>query len=151
MSRLRLLTLALVAAAALFVAACDGDTSERNDYVDEVNEVQNTLQSDISNLSQTPQSPEQLVGFYEDTIASLRSAVDSLESIEPPDEVAELHDQLITEVQDLADVITGAVDEIEQGGAAALPGAVSQLATEGTKIQTEFSSTIDEINSKLQD
>jgi Family of unknown function (DUF6376) len=151
MSRLRLLTVALVSAAALFVVACDGDTAEKNDYVDEVNEVQSTLQSDISKLAQSPRSPEQLVGFYEETVASLESAVDSLENIEPPDEVAELHDRLITEVQDLADVITGAVDEIEQGGAAALPGAVSQLATEGTRIQTEFSSTIDEINSTLQD
>ena len=54
MSRLRPLAIALVAAAALFVVACDGDTAEKNDYVDEVNEVQNTLQSDISKLAQTP-------------------------------------------------------------------------------------------------
>jgi hypothetical protein len=151
MSRLRPLAVALVAAAALFLVACGEDTAEKNDYVDEVNEVQNTMQSEISDLAQTPRSPEELVGFYEDTVASLEAAVTSLEEIEPPDEVTDLHDQLIGEVQQLADVITGAIDEIEQGGPAALPGAVSSLATEGTRIQTEFSTTIDEINSKLQD
>lgn len=151
MSRPHLFLPALLAVAALLLVACGGDSEEKNEYVDEVNEVQTTLQDEISNLAQTPRSPEELVGFYEDTIASLQSAANSLEGIEPPDEVAELHDQLITEVKELADVITGAVDEIEQGGPAAVPGAVGQLATEGTKIQQEFSSTIDEINSTLQD
>jgi len=151
MPRLRLILPVLLGAAALFLVACDGDTEEKNDYVDEVNEAQTTLQDDISGLAQTPQSPDELVGFYENTVQSLDEAVASLEDIAPPDEVADLHDQLIIEVQGLADVITGAADEIQQGGAAAVPGAVSQLATEGSKLQSEFSATIDEVNSELQD
>ena len=151
MSRLRLILPVLLGAAALTLVACSEDTDEKNDYVDEVNEVQTTLQDEIANLAQTPRSPEELVTFYDETVASLESAVASLEDIEPPDDVAELHDKLVTEIQGLADVISGAVDEIKQGGAAAVPGAVGQLATEGSRLQAEFSATIDEINSTLQD
>lgn len=151
MSRLRLLLPALLVFAALFLVACDGDMAENNDYVDEVNEVQNTLQTEIGALAQTPESPDQLVTFYEDTKAKLEEAVAKLEEIEPPEDLGELHDELVAEVQGLADLITGAVDEIRQGGAAAIPGAVQQLATEGSRIQSEFSATIDEINSKLQE
>lgn len=151
MSRLRLLVPALLVFSALVLVACDGDTAENNDYVDEVNEVQNTLQNEIGSLTQAPESPDQLVTFYEETRSKLEEAVAKLEDIEPPEDLGELHDQLVAEVQALADVITGAVDEIRQGGAAAIPGAVSQLATEGSRIQSEFLTTIDEINSKLQE
>jgi hypothetical protein len=151
MSRLRLLVPAVLIFAALSLVACGGDTAESNDYVDEVNEVQTALQNEISGLSRTPNSPDELVGFYEETVSSIDAAVTSLEDISPPDEVADLHDQLIAAVQDLADVITGAADEIKAGGAAAVPGAVSQLSTEGSQIQLEFSTTIDQINTKLQD
>jgi hypothetical protein len=151
MSRLRLLLPAFLLFAALFLVACGGDNAENNDYVDEVNEVQNTLQTEIGELSQTPDSPDQLVTFYEDTKTKLEEAVADLEDIEVPEDVGELHDELVAEVQDLADVIREAADEIQQGGAAAIPGAVQQLATEGSRIQSEFSATIDEINAKLQD
>jgi len=139
-----------VCAATFFLVAC-GDNAEQNDYVDQVNEVQTTLESDISDLSQTPQSPDELTSFYDDTVASLNEAATSLENIEPPDDVKDLHEKLISEVQDLSGVIQEAADSIKQGGAASVPGAVSQLATEGSQIQSQFSATIDEINSKLQD
>jgi Family of unknown function (DUF6376) len=148
--RLRLLAPVLLVLSALLLVAC-GDSEEKNDYVDEVNEIQTTLQDEISSLAQQPESPEQLVTFYNDTVSSLEQAATSLEDVSPPDDVAELHDRLVSEVQELAGVIKGAADEIREGGIAAVPGAVQQLTTEATRVQNEFSSTIDEINSTLQD
>jgi hypothetical protein len=149
MSRLRLTGLAAFGAAALLLVAC-GDTAEKNDYVDQVNEVQTTFQSEISELGQGLDSPDQLVAFYEEALASLRGAADELEEIAPPEDVAELHDRLVEEVQGLADLIQGAVDEIQQGGVAAVPGVVTELSAEGSRLQSEFSETIDEINQTLR-
>jgi len=152
MSRLRLMglvALATLGTAALLLVAC-GDGEEKNDYVDEVNEVQTTFQSEVSELGQNIDSPDQLVAFYEDTVAELEQAVQELDDISPPEEVEELHDQLTEEVQGLADLIQGAAEDIEQGGVAAVPGVVSELSSEGSRLQGEFSNTIDEINRELQ-
>jgi cell division septum initiation protein DivIVA len=151
MPRLRLIAPFVLVLSALLLVACGGDTEEKNDYVDEVNEIQTTLQDEINSLAEQPESPDQLVGFYDDAVASLNAAVTSLEDVSPPDDVTELHDRLISEVQELSDIIKGAADEIKNGGVAAVPGAVQQLVTEATRVQTEFSATIDEINSTLQD
>jgi hypothetical protein len=132
-----------------FLVACT--SSENDDYANEVMAVNDSLREDMERLDQPHASPNELIRYYRQAANNFHSAATSLSEVSAPEEVADLHDKLISEVQALADVVTGAADEIKQGGAAATPGAVSQVATEATKIQAQFSSTIDEINSKLQD
>ena len=51
MPSIRLVAAALAAGAALALVACGGDTEEKNDYVDAVNEVTSTLQTGLNEVS----------------------------------------------------------------------------------------------------
>ena len=76
MSRLRYVALALIAASALALAACDGDTAENNDYVEQVN----AGQLDVAEQRQGRRPP---TGGSPQQIASALERV-SAESSEPP-------------------------------------------------------------------
>ena len=153
MSRARLIVPVLVAASALAVAACGGDTEEKNDYVDQVNEVTTTLNKGLTEVSSgaAATSPEEASTVFADFGAQLDKAAADIEGIDPPEDVADLHDQLVTEVKDLAATSTNAADEIKAGGVAAVTGVATEFIAEATTASTEVDKTITEINSKLQE
>ena len=152
MSRLRLISLATLVAAALSLVACGGDTAKNNDYVDQVNEVTTTLQSAIQEIGQggTVNSPEQASAVFDDFAAKINTAATDLEGITPPDEVADQHKKIVADLKALATEATGAANDIKSGGAAAVPGVAAGFIAQAQKLGGEIDSTIDEINSKLQ-
>ena len=83
MSRLRWLAVALTAASALALAACDGDTAENNEYVDQVNEVSSTLLSSVHSLPASGGSPQQISSALEEVstqVAFVPGTLDQAES-----------------------------------------------------------------------
>jgi hypothetical protein len=150
MSRLRCLTLALIAASALALAACDGDTAENNEYVDEVNEVSSTLLSSVQALPAAGGSPQQVSAALEQVASQVGTASTDLSEIEPPEDVADLHDKIVTDMSTLSDEATNAANEVASGGAAGAVGVVAQFVAEANRIGAEIDSTIDEINNELQ-
>jgi hypothetical protein len=145
-------SLALVATASLGLIACDGDTAEANDYVDQVNEVTATLQNGLADVSSGArvESPDQAAEVFEEFAGQLETAVSDLEEIGAPEGVADLQDQIVENLRTLQDEATGAANEIRTGGAAAVAGAAAQFLVEANRIGTEIDSTIGEINSELQ-
>jgi hypothetical protein len=143
---------ALLAAAATSLVACDSDTAEKNDYVDEVNKVTSTLQSGLAEVGSgaSADSPDQAAALFDDFAGQLETAVTDLEAIGAPEDVADLQDEIIQDLRILEDEARGAADEIRTGGAAAVPGVAAQFLAEANRIGTEIDSTIGEINSQLQ-
>ena len=135
MSRPRLIVLALAVASALTVAACGGDTEEKNDYVDEVNNVTSTLNTGLRRSrprrrpSARPRRPRR--SSRTSPRSSIRPPTD-IEGISPPDDVTELHDQLVEQIQTLSAEATNAADEIDAGGAAAVAGVATGFIGEAT-------------------
>lgn len=151
MSRLRHATIVLVAVAALGLAACDGDTAENNEYVDEVNAVSSQLLDSVSALPASGGSPGQISSALDQVASQLGTAASDLSAIDPPEDVSDLHEDIVTDLQTLEDEATNAADEVQQGGAAAAIGVVGQFVAEANRIGAEIDSTISEINSVLQD
>jgi hypothetical protein len=151
MNRLRYLAIALVAASALAVAACDGDTAENNEYVDQVNEVSATLLSSVEALPVGGGSPQQVSSALEKVSGQLNTAATDLGEIDPPEDVASLHDQIVEDLETLSAEATNAADEVAQGGQAASIGVISQFVVEANRIGAEIDQTITEINNKLQE
>ncbi len=154
MPRLLRLTIAacLIAATTVVLAAC-GDTEEKNDYVDAVNNVTSTLNSGLSDVSSqagSVDSPDQVAGVFTDFAAQLETATTELEDISPPEEVTSQHDDLIADLQALSEEASTAAEEIKSGGAAALVATAQGFIAEATRISTEADATITEINSELQ-
>jgi ABC-type transporter Mla subunit MlaD len=136
----------------LGLVACDGDTAETNDYVDEVNEVTATLQSGLAEVGSggTVDSPDQAAAVFEEFAGQLETAVSDLEEIGAPEGVAELQDQIVEDLRTLQDEATSAANEIRTGGASAVAGVAAQFLVEANRIGTEVDSTIGEINAELQ-
>jgi hypothetical protein len=150
--RLEIAGLALLVAAALGLVACDGDTAESNDYVDEVNKVTSTLQSGLTEVGSgaTVKSPDQAAAVFEEFARQLGTAVTDLDGVGTPEDVAGLHDEIVENLRTLEDEATGAANDIRTGGAAAIAGVSAQFLTEANQIGIEIDSTIVEINSQLQ-
>ncbi len=150
MTRLRCLALALIAASALALAACDGDTAENNDYVDQVNEVSSTLLSSVQSLPASGGSPQQVSSALEQVSTQVGTAATDLSEVDPPEDVADLHEKMVTDMNTLSDEATNAANEVASGGAAGAVGVVAQFVAEANRIGGEIDATIDQINSELQ-
>lgn len=148
MTRLAASAVATLAIAALPVAGCGGDTEEKNDYVDQVNKVQEEAVEGLSAMSAS--SPEQGLEIFADINERFAGLVEDLEGIEPPDEVADLHEELIQVLRDFNTAYEEAGFD-ESDDPAELAPAVSEFTTAAAETQTEFGRVINEINAKLQE
>jgi hypothetical protein len=154
MPRLGALAAILAVLAVPALAACGEDTDEQNDYVDEVNGVTTGLNDELNRIAGEVTSidnPEQAADAFASFAEAVRSAAEKLEGIEPPEEVAELQDQLTAEVERLAAEAGNVDDEIREGGAAAVIGVATGFIAEANRIGSDIDATLDEINSVLQD
>jgi len=153
MHRARLIVMALAAVSAVAVASCGEDTEEKNEYVDAVNEVTTTLNQGLTELTSGAgaTSPTDAAALYTDFAKEVDTAAADIEAIEHPEGVGSSHDELVSQLQELSGAATSTADEIDAGGPAAITGATNQFLAESTKLGTEVSTTIDDINSKLQD
>jgi hypothetical protein len=148
---LRILATIALAAAALALAAC-GSNDEANDYIDEVNSVQEGLVTEVTDaVSQAPPAnPEAAAAVATDLETVFNDTADELEAIEPPDDVAELHDDLVAAVRDVGTRIGDAEQAFSSGNPQQAAQAALELQQATTDLQTELNTLIDDINEQLQ-
>ena len=144
-------TVAALLVAGALATGCGNE--EQNDYVDQVNEIQTQLVSDVTDATTgvTPTNAEQAAGLADDMAAVFNDAADQLEAVDPPDDVADLHQQLVDELRSIGDQVTEAADAFTKGSAQAAAQAALELQRATTESQTKLNGLVDQINSQLQD
>lgn len=149
----RLLRPALLAALTLILLAaggCGGDTKENNDYVDAVNKAQNDFVAGVNKVQSAGASTKP-----EDVFNQLNAAIDKviadLKAVDPPDDVKDLHDQLIAEMTKFDGSIAEAADALQSNDPEQIQKAQVTLSTEVSQIGTKVSTIISDINKKLQE
>jgi hypothetical protein len=140
---------AAMIAAALTVGACGSD-DEVNDYVDRVNEIQGALVEDVN---ETVSSPPADVEAAAEVAADLRSVfagtANELASIEPPQDVAALHDDLVGAIRGVGARIGRAERAFASGNPERAARAARELQAATTDLQTQLRTLIDDINAQL--
>ena len=146
---MKLLWLALTLTLAL-VAGCGGDTAEKNDYVEAVNKAQTDFAASMSKVQQGtgPAAGEQL---FTDMKGSIDKVVTDLKAVEPPDDVATLHDQLVKQLGDFGAAVEKAAGSLTSSDPQKLASAQADFARSASGVGTDISRTISEINAKLQE
>jgi hypothetical protein len=149
----RLLRSALVVAAVLSlvaVAGCGGDTASKNDYVDALNKVQTDFKDSVTKSGSAGSATE-----AKDVFANLSTAIDKLiadlKGVEAPDEVKDLHNDLITEMTEFKSQVEDAGSSLASGDPKAIVAAQTKFATEASQLATKIGTTITDINKELQD
>ncbi|HEX2127588.1 MAG TPA: DUF6376 family protein [Solirubrobacterales bacterium] len=138
----------LLIAAALVVPACGSE--ENNDYVDEVNELQGAYVEDVTDLtSVAPSSPDAVAKTAADLADLTARLASDIEDVEPPDDVAELHQQLVGELDKVADQIGGLEEDLAGSNPQQAVQAATDLTSAITRSQTEIQSLIGQINEEL--
>lgn len=138
--------------AASIAAGCGSDTEQANDYVDQVNTLQVELVDQVNDaVSGTPPAdPEAAAEVATDLQGVFETSADDLAAIEPPTDVADLHQQLVGSVSDVGDQIAEAEQAFSSGDPQQAAQAALQLQSATTELQTELNGLIDEINAQLQ-
>jgi hypothetical protein len=149
--RLLSLVLVLVATAAVALVAAGCGNSEKNDYVDKVNEIQTNLQTQATDaISSAPANPAQAGELVKKLQSLFSDAADQLAAVDPPSDVADLHQQLVDKVREVSDQIGKVADAFDSGNPQQIQQAATELQTAISSSQTELGSLIDQINSQLQ-
>ena len=141
--------LAFVAVVA-FVGGCGN--GEQNDYVDEVNQLQNELVANVSDAvaGSTPSTPKDAARIAGDLQQVFEDGAGSFAEVDPPEEVADLHQQLVDQIQAIADQVGEAEDAFTSGSAQQASEAAIALQNAGNEAQTDLDTIIDQINEQLQ-
>jgi type VI protein secretion system component VasF len=147
----RLLRAAFLLGAILSLVAasgCGGDTKSSNDYVSELNKVQTEFADSVSKSTASAGSDPQ--GVFTSLGTNIDKLVGDLKSIEAPDKVKDLHNQLIDEMGRFKAEVKKAGDSLKSTDPAKIAEAQTEFATKASAIGTEIGKTITDINSKLQ-
>jgi predicted nucleic acid-binding Zn-ribbon protein len=143
-----LTVLALVCALA-FAAGCGN--GEQNDYVDEVNALQTELSTSLTEAGSNidPANPKSAVAAIGTMQEAFTNAADELEAVDPPEEVADTHAQLVETLRGIGDQIATVEESLGSGNPQAMVAALTEMQTSVTQAQTELSSLVDEINAEF--
>lgn len=141
-----------IAAVAVIAVGC-GDVEEQNDYVEQVNALQNELVAEVTDaVSGTPPSnPRQAAAVAGELGDIFSASADDIEAVTPPEEVADLHAQLVETIREIADQIASAEDAFTSGNAQEAAQAATELQNATNSAQTELNSLIDQINAEFED
>ena len=139
-------------AVALIAAGC-GDTDEKNDYVDEVNQLQTDLVDQVTQAttSSTPTTQKEAADYAGKISDIFSRSADDFAAVDPPEDVADLHQQLVEEIRSLAQDTKKAEQTLRTGSPQEAQQALSDLQTAGNDAQSQLNSLIEEINADLHD
>lgn len=144
----RLLTgLALLLTVGL--VACGGDTAENNDYVEAVNKAQTDFADGISKAQSAGASNPQKV--FTDMGASIDKVVSDLKAVDPPDDVTTEHNTLISELERFGAAVDKAGESLTSNDPQKISDAQAEFAQEASGVSGKIGTTIQQINSKLQE
>ena len=146
---LRAALLCLAAVAALALAACGGDESS-DEYIDDVNAVQNEFLDTMTEVASTPPTnPAQAGDVISEMEAAFTTAADDLEAIDPPEDVADLHEELTTTMSDLGGQVADLGESLTGGNPQQTAQAATELQAALTEAQSEVTTLTDQINEEL--
>lgn len=152
--RLLLILCLLLVAVPLSACGSGGDTQKTNQYVGEVNAIQNQVAAQFRQagtaLSPTSSraSNRKALDAFDKAVAT---AVTKLEAVKPPAEVKTLHAQLVTEVGSYRSAIAAARRALAAKTAAGLVAGQTSFATQTAQASAAITSAIDDINRKLHE
>ena len=134
-------------------AGCGSDTKTSNNYVDALNKVQTDFANNVQKVGSAPSSGSDPAAAAKKTFADLKTAIDKvisdLKGVTPPDKVKDLHNQLISEMQDFNKQVQAAGDSLNSSDPQKILAAQSKFASAASSIGTKISKTISDINTKL--
>ena len=146
---------------ALVAAGCGGDdgggssegSSEalsKEDYIEEINSAQTTFVDAASNLNlASPESPKAFADSIEELNGSVDQLVTDLEEITPPEEIADLHQQLIDGMEEYGSTISENVEGLRSGDQQKLVQAAQNIGEASTEFSTSFTDQVSKINEQL--
>jgi hypothetical protein len=143
-----------LAALSLVAAGCGSDTKANNDYVDAVNKAQTEFADNIQKVGSSAPSGSDPAAKAKQTFTALGAAIDKviadLKAVEPPDDVKDLHNKLISQLNDFGGQVDQAASALGSGDLKAIATAQAKFAQSASSLGTEISKTISDINTKLQ-
>jgi hypothetical protein len=152
-SLMRALVLAAVALALVAGVGCGSDNKESNDYVSAINKAQTDFANSVQKIG-TSASGSNATEKAQNTFASLEQAIDKvvadLKAVNPPDKVADLHNELVSELNQFKGQVKTAGDSLSSGDPQAITKAQTAFASSASTLGTRISQTIDNINKTLQ-
>lgn len=150
---IRSAALATLALCVAVIAGC-GDTAANNTYVDAVNKAQNDFAAAISGLQDDAAKatgPDGARKVFDNLGAEIDTVVADLQAIQAPDEVADLHEQLVDQVSQFGTSVDTAAESLTSNDPQKLTEAQAEFSREVSEVGTQISGTIAEINKKLQE
>jgi hypothetical protein len=148
---------AVVCLAALLLVAgagCGSDTKSSNDYVSAVNKVQTDFANNVQKVGSSAPSGSDPATAAKKTFADLETAIDKviadLKAVEAPDKVKDLHNQLISEMNQFKSQVGDAGASLSSKDPQTIVKAQTKFATAASTLGTKISATIDQINKTLQ-
>lgn len=142
----------LLVCAALALVAC-GSNEEDNDYVEQVNEIQNRLVEEVTETvsGEPPADPKAAAEVAGDLEGVFTSTADEFEAVEPPQDVADLHDELVAAIRSVGARIGEAEKAFASGSSKQAARAALELQTATTDLQPQLTALIDDINARLRE
>ena len=153
--RIVLPLLAMLVLATGFVA-CGGDdgssTDDKNEYIDKVNAAQKEFADGVQKLNlSNPSSPEDFSNSLDQLDPLLSGIVSDLEGIDPPEDVKAEHDKLVSSMKEYQTVLKDNKEGLTSGDQAQTQESAQAIATASSSFQSEFGSTVTQINTKLRE
>jgi hypothetical protein len=146
-------TAAIAALAAAVAIAAGCGNSEQNEYADEVNELQAELVNEVTNTV-TEAAPSDAKAYREiadELRATFDAKADEFEAVEAPEDVADLHAQLVEAIRAVGEQIGDAERGFASGNPRQAQRAAASLQQAGTELQARLDAVIDQINAELGD
>ena len=138
------------------VTGCGGsDTKNSNDYVAELNKVQTDFANSVQKVGTSSSAGSDPAAAAQKTFTNLSSAIDKvisdLKGVDAPDDVKDLHNDLISEMEQFKTQVDKAASSLDSKDPKAILKAQSEFAASASTLGTKISKTIDDINTKLHD
>jgi hypothetical protein len=154
-SLLRAVVICAAALSLVAAAGCGSDTKSSNDYVSDLNKVQTDFANSVQKVGTSSSAGSDPAAAAKKTFNDLNTAIDKviadLKDVDPPDKVKDLHNELISEMEQFNSQVTAAADSLGSGDPQAILKAQSKFAASASALGTKISKTIADINTKLQE
>ena len=126
-----------------------GDALSNEDYITELNEAQTTFVEAVGGLNlASPDSPSAFADSIEKLSGNVDTLVGELEQVNPPEEISDLHQQLIDQMTEYSATISENAEGL-RGEQDELLKAAQAISEASTKFSTEFGDLVTQINQQL--
>ncbi len=149
MKRIHAAALATLAASALVTVGCSS-TEDKNQYVDTVNEIQQTaLDAFNETTTAAAADPTEQADQLQSGADALATAVDDLNEVDVPEDAQDAHPDLVAGIDDLRALFDDTAKKVKKGNATDALTLVTEFTTQGTRVGTEIDATIAQLNQDI--